>query len=368
MEKLFVTGNEAIGWGAVMAECRAFFGYPITPQNEVTEWFARELPRRGGVFVQSQSETGSINMLYGAAAAGVRAMTSTSSPGWSLMQETLSHMSNAELPCVVVLVQRGGPGMGTIRHAQMDYLSVTWGGGHGGYRNIVLAPASVQECHDLVQLAFYLADKYRNPVIVLSDGIIGQMSEPLEVRKLEFGPLPPKDWAVGGKGRRADRRRRLISCGQGIGRMPIPDLPHPTYRDFQAYLGEKWRLLEQEVRFEGHRLEDARLVLVSMGYTARVCREAVRQAREEGLKVGLLRPITAFPFPHAVVREKAEGGCHFLVVEDNLGQMVQDVRAATLGKAPVHFLGVLARHLPTDGGAIYPDRVLEEIRRVYPDG
>ncbi|MFQ5827324.1 MAG: 3-methyl-2-oxobutanoate dehydrogenase subunit beta, partial [Dehalococcoidia bacterium] len=189
-ERILVQGNEAVGLGAVAAGCTGFFGYPITPQNEITEWFAREMPKRGGVFVQPQSETGSINMLYGGAATGLRVMTSTSSPGWGLMQEGMSCLANAELPCVVVLVQRAGPGQGTTRTAQTDYLSATRGGGQGGYKTIVLAPASVQENCDLVQLAFHLADKYRNPVVVLTDAVIGQMAEPLETRTLDFGPLP----------------------------------------------------------------------------------------------------------------------------------------------------------------------------------
>src|SRR3972149_12276761 len=208
--KLLVRGNEAVGWGALMADCAAFFGYPISPQNETIEWFAREFPKRGKVFVQSQCETGSINMLYGGAATGVRCMTSTSSPGWGLMQETMSHLANAELPCVVVLVQRGGPGQGTTRHAQMDYLSATRCGGPGGYKTIVLAPASVQETHDLMQLAFYLADKYRNLVVVLTEALTGQVSEPLELRTLDFGPLPQQDWAVLGTGQRPDGRPRTM--------------------------------------------------------------------------------------------------------------------------------------------------------------
>ena len=193
-KRIFLKGNEAVGRGAVAAGCQCYFGYPITPQNEIIEWFARELPKAGGTFVQSQSELGSINMLYGAAATGTRAITSTSSPGWALMQESISHSANAELPVVVVVVQRGGPGQGTIRHAQMDYFSATRGGGPGGYKTIVLAPCSVKESFELVQLSLHLAEKYRNPSIILTDAVIGQMAEVIEERSLNFGPLPEKDW------------------------------------------------------------------------------------------------------------------------------------------------------------------------------
>lgn len=361
-EKILVQGNEAVGWGAVSAGCLCFLGYPVTPQNETTEWFARELPQRGGVFVQSQSETGSINMLFGAASTGVRAMTSTSGPGWGLMQEGMSHLVNAYLPCVVVVVGRGGPGVGTVRHAQMDYLSVTRGGGQGGYKNIVLAPASVQETHDLVQLAFYLADKYRNPTIVLSDGLIGQMAEPLEVKVVDFPPLPEKDWAVGGVAKHKDGKRRGISAAGGVSpRQPF----FATYYDFLVDLDRKYReMKENEVRYETCLIEDAEFILVAYGYTSRVSREAVKMARHKGLKVGLIRPITAWPFPYQVIRDKAKEGCSFLVVEDSLGQMIDDVEMAVQGRAGVHLLGALARHDPTDVGMILPDRVVEEIEKL----
>lgn len=360
-ERILVQGNEAVGWGAISAGCKGFFGYPITPQNEITEWFARELPKRGGVFLQSQSETGSINMLYGAAATGMRVITSTSSPGWGLMQETMSHAANAELPFVVVLVQRAGPGQGTTRQGQMDYLSVTRGGGQGGYKNIVLAPASVQENCDLVQLAFHLADKYRNPVVVLTDAIIGQMAEPLEIRSLDFGPLPEKEWAIVGKGYRKDGKRRVVSCGQG----QVPIEPYTNFMLLLQALDRKYNEMQKEVRFEDYLTDDARLVLIAYGYTARVSKEAVIRARREGLKVGLLRPITLWPFPYGKIKDLALKGKSFLTVEDSLGQLIDDVRLGVDGKAEVHFLGALARHMPTDAGMILPGRVLEEIKRVY---
>ncbi|MBI4595663.1 MAG: 3-methyl-2-oxobutanoate dehydrogenase subunit VorB [Candidatus Tectomicrobia bacterium] len=359
-QKLF-QGNEAIGVGAINAGCSGFFGYPITPQNEITEWFAQELPGRGGVFVQSQCETGSINMLYGASATGARCITSTSSPGWGLMQETISHMVNAQLPCVIVLVQRAGPGQGTTQQGQMDYLSATRGGGQGGYKNIVLAPASVQENCDLVQLAFYLADKYRNPVIVLTDAIIGQMAEPLEIRSIDFGPLPKKEWALTGTKYRSNGRPSFISCSEGA----IPSESHPTYLALIENLSRKYQAMtNEEVRVESYLMEETELVLVAYGYTARVCKAAVKAARKEGIKAGLLRPITLWPFPEKPLAELASQGKRFLVVEDSLGQLVDDVRLAGVDRRVIHFLGVLARHSPTSEGMILPKRVLEEIMRI----
>jgi len=360
-EKLFVIGNEAVGWGALMADCDAFFGYPITPQNEITEWFAREYPTRGKIFFQTTSETSTINMLYGGAAYGARVMTATSSPGWALMQETMSHMVNAELPAVIVLVQRGGPGQGTTRQAQMDYFTVTRGGGQGGYKNIVLCPASVQETHDLVQLAFFLADKYRNPVVVLTDAVIGVTTENLEVRRVDFGSLPAKDWAVRGLENQPDGQSRLLTCSQGYG----PNLTHPTFLALLTALDKKYKMMkEAELRYETHQVEDAELVLVAYGYPSRVCHEALEMARNEGLKVGLVRLITAWPFPYQVVGERAQKGSKFLVVEDSLGQMLEDVKLGVEGKSEVCFLGTFARHLPTETGLIFPERVMEEIRRI----
>jgi len=355
-ERIFVQGNEAVGWGALMADCRAFFGYPITPQNEIPEWFAREFPKRGRIYVQSQCETAAICMVYGAAAAGIRAMTSTSGPGYSLMLEMLSGLYAAQIPCVLVLVQREGPGAGPIRHAQMDYLSTVWGGGHGGYRTIVLAPASVQETHDLVQLAFYLADKYRIPVIVLTDGVLGLLAEPLEVKTLDFGPLPEKSWALKGKGRHEDGQARAVFHGVGWGPMYVEGL--------KALEEKKRQIKEAEVRYEVYRGEDAELFLVAYGYAARVSKEAVNLARAEGWRVGLIRPITLWPFPQEVIREKALRGCRFAVVEDSMGQMVEDVKLAVEGRSPVHLLGTPLRFPPAEGGKLLPERVLEEVKRL----
>jgi len=314
----------------------------------------------GREFVQSQSELGSINMLYGAAATGLRAMTSSSSPGWSLMQETVSDLANAELPCVIVNVQRGGPGGGPIRHAQQDYFQCTRGGGHGDYRNIVLVPASSQECCDLTQLAFYLADKYRNPVIVMSDAIIGRLRETVEVEKKEFGPLPDKDWGVSGKGQHGDGKRRVVDhSGDLFGR-------YASYHDLLYSLNEKIKRMQvDELRYEEYKTEDAELILVAYGYSARVAKEAVNLSRNEGIRAGLLRLITAWPFPYEVIKQKASLGNDFLAVEDSLGQMVEDVKIAVEGKSNVGLVSILDRHLPTDGGMILPDRVLARIKEMH---
>jgi 2-oxoglutarate ferredoxin oxidoreductase subunit alpha len=363
MKKAFVQANEAVGLGADIAGCHAFFGYPITPQNETTEWFAREFPKKGKVYVQSQSEVGAINQIYGAAATGKRVMTSTSGPGWGLMQEGIANLCSAELPCVIVLVQRGGtPGSPSVQHAQADYLSVTRGGGGSGYRNIVLAPASVQETYDLVQCAFYLADKYRNPVVVLSDALIGHLMEPLELRKLEFGPLPEKEWAASGKAQHEDKKRRYVTFAAVVqGREP-----YPTMLSFAQHWYDKVQRMKGEMRYEAYNIEDCELAIVAYGYTSRVSKEAVNLARNEGIRAGLIRPITLWPFPEKPISEAVASGVRtFLVVEDNVGgQMIEDVERVTCGKADVRHLGLFARHLPSPGGIIFPDRVLEEIKQI----
>jgi len=363
MRKVFVQANEAVGLGAIDAGCHAFFGYPITPQNETIEWFARELPKRGGAFVQAQSEVGAINMIYGAAATGKRVITSTSGPGWGLMQEGLANLCSAQLPCVIVLVQRGGtPGAPSVQHAQADYLSATRGGGGSGYRTIVLAPASVQETYDLVQLAFHIADKYLNPVVILSDSLVGHLMEPLKLNQLQFEPLPEKDWSISGKGKHKDKKRRYVTFAQVVqGRDP-----YPTMLSFAEHWYDKVQRMKTEVRYQSYLVDDCELVIVAYGYTARVSKEAVMLARSEGLKVGLIRPITLWPFPYKPILEAIAGGVsHFLVVEDNVGgQMIEDVEKAACDKAEVTHLGLFARHLPSPAGIILPDRVLEEIKRL----
>jgi 2-oxoglutarate ferredoxin oxidoreductase subunit alpha len=327
----------------------------------VIQWFANEFPKRGRVFVQSQSEVASINMIYGGALGGSRVMTSTSSPGWGLMQETISHCAAAELPCVIVLVQRGGPGAGSVRHSQMDYMSATRGGGQGEYKNIVLAPASGQEIHDLMQHAFHLADKYRNPVIVLMDGILGQTSESVEVKAIQFEPLEEKEWALKGRNNHADGKSRQLHSAPGV--LPMRD--YPNYISWLRHAEKKFKEMEEtEVRYETYEMEEADLVLVAYGYTARVSREAINMAREGSFKVGMIRPITLWPFPYKIINERAKQGCKFLVVEDSLGSLIEDVKMGVEGRTEVNLVGILDRHIPTDGGVIMPGRVLEEIKRL----
>lgn len=353
-KKVLLTGNVAAAQGAIYAGCRHYFGYPITPQSDVVEFFAGELPKLGGYFVQSESECTSINMLYGCACTGVRCMTSSSSTGFSLMMEGLSTIAAAEVSCVVMNVQRGGPGAGSTQTSQMDYLQATKGGGHGGYHMVVLAPASVQECFDFVQLAFYLADKYRHPAMVLSDAMIGQMMESVELVTHDFGPLPDKPWAVR-CGREGGKRGSMIHNAPGIWSL---------YRDYQVRITEKYKkMVEDEVRFRTYGIEDADLIIVSFGSSARSSLGAYQMARRDGLKVGVIRPMTLWPFPTQVIREAARSAKHFLTVEDNLGQMVEDVDHAVQGRAEVHFLGMLDRHLPDSSGMIFPHTVYQEVKK-----
>jgi 2-oxoglutarate ferredoxin oxidoreductase subunit alpha len=363
-KKVLITGNGIVGWAALMAGCEAYFGYPVTPQNEITEWFAKEYPERNKVFVQTHAETASVNMLLGAAAAGARAMTSTSGPGWGLMMEGLSTIAALEFPCVIVNVARGGPGPGTIRQSQQDYFSVTKGGGQGGYRCIVLAPSSVQETHDFLQLAFYLADKYRNPVVVLSDAFIGQMAEFAEIKPIDFGPLPEKTWALRGLDKQKDGRKRSY-VGAAYHEMSPEWVYKGSYLDWIDHLDKKYKQISQEeVRSEGSELEDCELVLVAFGHVARACREAVAVAREQGYRVGLLRPITLWPFPTQAIRQLVKPNRKFLVVEDNLGQMVEDVELAVQGKCPVSLVNMLDRDRRSDAGLIVPDRIVQEIKKI----
>jgi 2-oxoglutarate ferredoxin oxidoreductase subunit alpha len=349
--------------GAAHADCDAFFGYPITPQNDVIEWFAREMPARGKIFVQTPSETSAIMMVYGGAATGSRVMTSTSGPGWALMQEGMSHLAGADLPAVIVITQRGGPGQGTVRHAQMDYLCATRTGGNGGYKNIVLAPASVQEVHDQMQLAFHLADKYCNPVIVLSDGIIGLISETIESKKLEFEPTPDKEWALKGRNHHPDPdMRRFVHSAVAAGKWREG---YPTFLSWIEKWDKKYKEMERtEVRYDTYLCEDADLIIVAYGYSSRVSKEAINRARKDGLKVGLFRPITLWPFPYEPIREMADQGRKMLVVEDSLGQMIDDVKVAVQGRTEVHLVGMLSRHVADDGGMLLPGAVLDGIRRI----
>ncbi len=335
MGKQLIKGNEAIVKSAILAGCRAFYGYPITPASEITEAAARYLPPVGGVFLQAESETAAINMIYGAASAGVRVMTSSSGPGISLMQEGLSYLAGAELPCVVADIMRGGPGLGNIAPEQADYRQVVKGGGHGSYRTIVLAPDSAQEMADLTALAFELADKYRNPVFVLADGMIGQMMEPVEFLPQAVAP-PRHDWAVEGT---AETRKNLITS---------IFLEADELEAHVRKLEEKYRRCErEEARSEEIRTGDAEVVLMGYGIVARLLKSVVEEMRAEGWPVGLLRPVTLYPFPVEAVKRLAGRASLFGVVEMSTGQMVDDVRLAVEGRRPVEFYGRSGGNVPS---------------------
>jgi len=326
--KQLMSGNVALGEAAVLSGCTHYFGYPITPQNEITEYMARRMPGAGGVFIQSESEIAAINMVLGASAAGARAMTSSSGPGMSLKQEGISYLVADELPAVIVNIVRGGPGMGSIAGAQSDYFQATRGGGHGDYRTIVLAPASVQELTEVVPLAFDLADKYRNPVIILGDGILGQMMEPVDFDGLQRPPDYDKSWALtGAKGRPAQSIYSLIF-----------DVKLQEEKNWK--LQRKFRLIEQdEVRYETHLVDDADMIVVAYGIGARIAKGAIKRLREEGQKVGMIRPITLWPFPAKALQEMAKTVTDFFVFEMSAGQMVEDVRLALEGRGRIHFYG-----------------------------
>lgn len=343
-------GNVAFAEAAIRAGCQAYFGYPITPQTEALEHMAWRMPELGRVFVQAESEVAAINMVYGAACAGVRVMTSSSSPGVSLMMEGLSYIAASEVPVVLVDVMRGGPGLGNIAPSQGDYNQIVKGGGHGDYRPIVLAPATVQEMIDLTVEAFDLAEKYRCIVIVLADGSLGQMMEPAE--------LPPMRPV-----RKAEERPSWALTG-ALGR--APNVISSIYIDpvleekFNHVLMEKQKRIEaSEVRFREQGLEDAEVAVVAFGTAGRVSQSAVKAAREEGIKVGLLRPISLFPYPYMRVERLADEVRSILVVEMNGGQMVEDVRLAVKGRVPVSFYGRMGGMMPL------PDEVLEEIRKIH---
>jgi 2-oxoglutarate ferredoxin oxidoreductase subunit alpha len=372
-ERLFINCNRAIVEAAILSGCRFFTGYPFTPATECLEQASHRMPEAGGVYVQGESEVSVINMLMGAAAAGFRCMTATSGAGFSLMQEGVSHMAGiAELPCVIVNVMRGGPGFGNLAPTQGDYFQATRGGGAGDYRCLVFGPATVQEATDVTTLAFHLADRYRTPAIILSDQMLAETTEACDVGDPITDPLPEKWWATTGcKGR-----------GPVYSGRPGKDYgPHAEYlagnltlnlvglesagRDpdtFEAHmlrLAEKYRRIEaEEVRAEQLGLEDAELVVVAFGTAARLIRPAIDDARAEGLRVGLIRPITLWPFPSRLIAETAERARQFLVVEMSMGQMVEDVRLAVAGKAGVHLYSTLGGVVPR------PERVGPEIRRL----
>ena len=346
-ERILMCGNEALAESAIIAGCDAYFGYPITPQNEIPAYMSRRMPEEGRVFVQTESELAAINMVYGASATGKRAMTSSSSPGISLMQEGISYLAGAELPAVVVNVMRGGPGLGNIAPSQADYFQATRGGGHGDYRTIVFGPSGVQELVDCMPLAFDLADQYRMTVMVLADGILGQMMEPIVLEKKQGRELPAKDWALtGAKGR-----------GQNIVRSLW--LPEGALEKHNHKLRDKYKQVEQnEVLCEQYEIDDADIVVVAYGVAARIVRSAVSRAREEGIKAGWIRPITLWPFPTEQISKAADEFRIFLVVEMSNGQMVEDVRLAVNGKSPVLF------HGRPGGGVPAVDEILDQIKQL----
>ncbi|HSJ59307.1 MAG TPA: 3-methyl-2-oxobutanoate dehydrogenase subunit VorB [Anaerolineae bacterium] len=347
MMKVLMKGNEAIAEAAIRAGCEAYFGYPITPQTEVLEYMSRRMPELGRAFVQAESELAAINMVYGAACTGARVMTTTSSPGYSLMQEGISYIAMSFVPCVVVNIMRGGPGLGNIQPAQGDYFQMTKGGGHGDYHLIVLAPATVQETIDLIVEAFDLADKYRQPVTVIADGMIGQIMEPVEFPELKEPERPERPWALTG----AKGREKNIITSLFLG---AENLERENFR-LQEIIT---RIVANEVRYDEYMLDGAEIVVVAYGTAGRIVQTAVKQARAEGIAAGLFRPISMFPFPYDRLREVAGTAKHILDVELSAGQMIEDVRLATRDALPISFFGKMGGVVPL------PDQVLTEIQKI----
>lgn len=340
-------GNEALAEAAIIAGCDAYFGYPITPQNEISAYMSRRMPQEGRVFLQSESELAAINMVFGASATGKRTMTSSSSPGISLMQEGISYLAGAELPAVVVNVMRGGPGLGNIAPSQGDYFQATRGGGHGDYRTIVFGPSSVQELADCMPLAFDLADLYRMPVMVLADGILGQMMEPIVLEQKPRRDLPAKGWALTGAEDRPQNIVRSLWLGEG------------ALEELNLRLRDRYEHIEKnEVLCEQHDVEDAEIVVVAYGVAARIVCGAVQKARQNGIKAGWIRPITLWPFPSEQISRAADELRIFLVVEMSNGQMLEDVKLAVSGKAPVVFYGRPGGGVPT------VDEIFEMIKQL----
>ncbi len=354
MGKLLMKGNEAIGEAAIRAGCLNYFAYPITPQSEVAEYLSRRMPEVGGVFLQGESEVAVSYMIFGAAGAGERVFTTSSSPGISLMGEGLSYCAGAECPVVVVNIMRGGPGLGGILPSQADYLQATKGMGHGDFRILVMAPASVQEAVDMVMAAFPLAEKYRNPVMILGDGLIGQMMEPVEFPEhLRVEPVNKDEWATNGMGNRKSDKRNLI-------RSMILD-PEQLNAHNLALKAKYERMKREDIRYEPYNLDsDYRILLVSYGTMSRVCRTAIDLLKEEGFDVGLMRPQTLFPFPEKATTDAAsKDSCKaVLSVEMSMGQMLEDVERSVMGRRPVSWYGKCGGEVPT------PEEVIDAIERL----
>lgn len=343
-DKVLMKGNEAIAEAAILAGCRHYFGYPITPQTEIAAYMAKRMPKIGGTFLQAESEIAAINMVYGAASAGRRAMTSSSSPGISLKGEGISYMAGSDLPGLIVNVQRGGPGLGGIQPSQSDYFQATRGGGHGDYHLIVLAPASVQEMADMTVKGFDLADKYRMPVMLLADGTMGQMMEPVSL-ELDVHEAPAKPWAT--TGTKLAREHNIINS---LSLVPeeLEKLNNARYAKYDV-------IKRDEVMYEAYMMDDAEICVVAFGIAARVSKNAVVAARKKGIKAGLIRPITLWPFPAEVIGKAAEKVSRFISVELSMGQMIEDVRLAANGKAPVELCYRVGGMIPT------PEQVLAAI-------
>lgn len=349
-QRKFVKGNEAVAMAAIEAGVRCYFGYPITPQSDIPEYLSRELPKTGGTFIQVESEIGAINTVLGASATGVRAMTSSSGPGISLKQEGISYMAGSELPGVIVDIMRSGPGLGGIDASQADYHQATKGGGHGGYRIIVLAPNSAQEMYDLTMLAFDLSDQYRMPAMVLADSVLGQMKESIIPHPRPQVALPAKDWAVRGTG--GGEQKVVKSLYLGDGEMEkFHWKMHARYEE----------LTDKESRWEAYATDDAELIVTGFGCTSRIARTAVEMARSEGYKVGLMRPITLFPFPKKAYAELSARCKRWLAIELSTGQMVDDVRLAVARDAEVGFYG----RPPGAGSLPTPEELYNQIKNHY---
>lgn len=338
--KYLSTGNEACGEGALRAGCRFYAGYPITPQNELTAYMSRRMEEENGTFIQAESELAAINMVFGASVAGARAMTSSSSPGISLKQEGISYIAGAELPAVIVNIMRGGPGLGNIAASQSDYFQATKGGGHGDYRSIVLAPATVQEMFDFTYDAFSLADKYRNPVMILADGMLGQMMEPLAFDdNIKPSGIIPKPWALTGAEGRKPLSAKSLRLGSGKN----------SLERHNERLQEKYKNIERsEIKTELYKTDDAAKIIVAYGSPGRIARSCVDTMRDDGDAIGLVRLKTLWPFPYAEIRKLAERGCEFLVVEMSAGQMVEDVRLAVQDDNKVSFYGRMGGGIPEE--------------------
>ncbi|MBP1919054.1 3-methyl-2-oxobutanoate dehydrogenase subunit VorB [Youngiibacter multivorans] len=349
-EKVLMKGNEAIGEAAIRANCKCFFGYPITPQTEVAAYMARKMPLLGRVFLQAESEVSAINMVYGAAGTGVRCMTSSSSPGISLKAEGISYLAGAELPCLIINIVRGGPGLGSIQPAQSDYFQATKGGGHGDYNMPVYAPASIQEMVDLIQEAFDVADEYKSPVMVMGDGMLGQMMEPVEFKeRTTTRVLPEKTWAANGRNGRATHN---VVNSLYLKSEELEVHNHHLQAKFK-------KMKENETRYESFNTENADLIMVAYGTTSRICKNVIKMAKAEGLNLGLIRPITLWPFPVKAFTETVKDVKYgYLSVEMSEGQMVEDVRLSVEGQKPVYFYGRSGGMIPE------PKDIMKKVREI----